>query len=420
MVSTFHGLEVGKRGLMVGQASIATTGHNIANANTKGYSRQTVNGTASPSLDVWINNGTGQLGTGVSLESITRVRDRFLDQQYRDQASTLGEWSVKQGTLERLEVSINEPSETGLQSAMDQLRGAWHDLSNDPDSASARAVIKERANEFVETAQSMNDSMANVKTDLEAQKLDKIDEANGILKQIAELNNSINRSGTQSNDLLDKRDVLVEELSKIVDVNVKETNGVYEVTLASEGLSFVTGSNNTEIQIDDASKVSGGELSGIIQSIDIVDKYQSKLEDVVNQFVAANEMPAAADGTPGANLFSTDGTIDSLKVNPDIEADIKRITQIPADLDNKYQGVSGNFQAVVSELGAQSQGAIRSIANHEAALLATDSRRQSVTGVSLDEEMANLIKYQHAYSAAARMISTTDQMLDTIINRMAN
>jgi len=420
MVSTFHGLEVGKRGLMVGQASIATTGHNIANANTKGYSRQTVNGTASPSLDVWINNGTGQLGTGVSLESITRVRDRFLDQQYRDQASTLGEWSVKQGTLERLEVSINEPSETGLQSAMNQLRGAWHDLSNDPDSASARAVIKERANEFVETAQSMNDSMANVKTDLEAQKLDKIDEANGILKQIAELNNSINRSGTQSNDLLDKRDVLVEELSKIVDVNVKETNGVYEVTLASEGLSFVTGSNNTEIQIDDASKVSGGELSGIIQSIDIVDKYQSKLEDVVNQFVAANEMPAAADGTPGANLFSTDGTIDSLKVNPDIEADIKRITQIPADLDNKYQGVSGNFQAVVSELGAQSQGAIRSIANHEAALLATDSRRQSVTGVSLDEEMANLIKYQHAYSAAARMISTTDQMLDTIINRMAN
>ena len=81
MVSTFHGLELGKRGLMVGQASIATTGHNIANANTKGYSRQQVNTITSPSLDVW-TSGTvnpGQLGTGVSIESITRVRDRFLD-----------------------------------------------------------------------------------------------------------------------------------------------------------------------------------------------------------------------------------------------------------------------------------------------------------------------------------------------------
>ncbi|MBW9234635.1 flagellar basal body protein, partial [Leptospira santarosai] len=97
MVSTFHGLEVGKRGLMVGQASISTTGHNIANANTKGYSRQQVNATTSPSLDVWTSGAVnpGQLGTGVTLDSITRVRDKFLDEKYRDQSAKLGEASVK-------------------------------------------------------------------------------------------------------------------------------------------------------------------------------------------------------------------------------------------------------------------------------------------------------------------------------------
>ena len=89
MVSTFHGLELGKRGLMTGQANIATTGHNMANANTKGYSRQQVNATTTPSLDMWTSGqiNPGQLGSGVSIDSITRVRDHFLDRQFRDQSS---------------------------------------------------------------------------------------------------------------------------------------------------------------------------------------------------------------------------------------------------------------------------------------------------------------------------------------------
>src|SRR5690606_11808641 len=135
MVSTFHGLETGKRALSVGQASINTTGHNIANANTKGYSRQQVNQSTSPSLDVWTNStNPGQLGSGVSIDSITRVRDRFLDNQRQDQSSTLGEAEAKQAAFDRLESIINEPSDAGLNAAMDQLWTAWQDLSNNPDS----------------------------------------------------------------------------------------------------------------------------------------------------------------------------------------------------------------------------------------------------------------------------------------------
>ncbi|MEK6268686.1 MAG: flagellar hook-associated protein FlgK, partial [Planococcus sp. (in: firmicutes)] len=195
MVSTFHGLELGKRGLSVGQASLTTTGQNIANVNTKGYSRQQVNSSASPSLDVWTNQGanTGQLGTGVNIDSITRVRDRFLDQQVRDHSETLGQWQAKQTTLDRLETIVNEPSDSGLSSAMDSLNSAWQDLANEPDSLSAQAVVKERAQGFIDVVQTMNKSMDSLKNELILQSQDTVAEANGYLKQIAELNKSIVR-----------------------------------------------------------------------------------------------------------------------------------------------------------------------------------------------------------------------------------
>lgn len=420
MVSSFHGLELGKRGLSVGQASISTTGQNIANVNTKGYSRQQVNSSASPSLDIWTTQGasTGQLGTGVNLDSITRVRDQFLDRQFRDHSETLGQWQAKQTTLDRLETVINEPSSTGLNNAMDQLKSAWQDLSNEPDSLSAQAVVKERAQGFIEVAQSMNKSMDNLKTELTQQSEATVVEANGYLKQIAELNKSIVRQGDQSNDLKDKRDVLVEELSTLMSINVTEkANGSYTISLASDDTlpPLVDGEEVNEVEHStelDGNKIYGGKLAGLSESMDIAVKYQEDLNQVVEGFATANGM--AATGGADQPLFIGDPAnfnISELKVNYDASP----LTQPSATGDT----AQSDFRKLVSQLGAQSQAATNSVANHGAALQATENRRQSVTGVSLDEEMANLIKYQHSYNAAARLVSMTDQMLDTIINRMA-
>ncbi|WP_017378992.1 flagellar hook-associated protein FlgK [Paenisporosarcina sp. TG-14] len=414
-MSTFHGLEVGKRGLMVGQASIATTGHNIANANTQGYSRQQVNATTSPSLTVWTNGvNPGQLGTGVTLESITRVRDSFLDQRYREQAGNVGEWSVKQQSLDHLELIINEPSDTGLNSAMNQIWGAWQDVANDPANLSAQAVLKERAQAFVDTAKLMDNSMTSLKKDLGNELTAKTEEANSYLTQIADLNKSILRSGPNANDLLDQRDVLVEKLSSLVTVNVEpQTNGVYNISLSSDGTSLVSGEKSTKL--DEQSTITGGELAGIVKSLAIVDKYQDSLNETVKNFAIANGM--SPEGEAGENLFigeENNFSIAALTVN----TGVNQFTP-PPNMDADSQIVKKSFQAIVSQLGAESQSAIRNVTNHEAALQATENRRQSVTGVSLDEEMANLIKYQHSYNAAARLISTADQMLDTIINRMA-
>ena len=414
MVSTFHGLETGKRALSVGQASIATTGHNIANANTKGYSRQQVNQSTSPSLDVWTNSmNPGQLGSGVSIDSITRVRDRFLDQQYRDQSATFANAQTKQASFDRLESIINEPSDAGLNSAMDLLRNAWQDLSNNPDSVSAQAVVKERAQAFVETAQAMDSSMENMKIDLDQQKAAAVTEANDYLKQIALLNESIVRSGNGSNDLKDQRDVLVEKLSALAPIKVDaQANGSYTISLkqpdGEPAIKLVEGNTVTE-EIEDGTAVTGGKIAGLIDAKVKVQQNQDNLNAVAVGFVEANNETEGGDP-----LFSNTDSIATMTV--DFGATLGAPT---ADMETGIKAVKSDYQKLVSTLGAESQSATRSVANFEATLQATENRRQSVTGVSLDEEMANLVKFQHSYSAAARLISVADQMLDTIINRMA-
>ena len=414
MVSTFHGLETGKRALSVGQASIATTGHNIANANTKGYSRQQVNQSTTPSLDVWTNSmNPGQLGSGVSIDSITRVRDRFLDQQYRDQSATFAEAQTKQASFDRLETIINEPSDSGLNSAMDLLRSAWQDLSNNPDSASAQAVVKERAQTFVETAQAMDSSMENMKLDLDQQKAAAVTEANDYLKQIASLNDSIVRSGKGSNDLKDQRDVLVEKLSALAPIKVDaQANGSYTISLkqpdGEPDIKMVEGNTVTE-EMTDGTAVTGGKIAGLIDAKVKVQQNQDNLNAVATGFAEANNETEGGDP-----LFSNTGSIATMTV--DFGATLGAPTP---EMETGIKAVKSDYQKLVSTLGAESQSASRSVANFEATLQATESRRQSVTGVSLDEEMANLVKFQHSYSAAARLISVADQMLDTIINRMA-
>lgn len=406
MVSTFHGLETGRRALSAGQASIATTGHNIANANTKGYSRQQVNQSTSPSLDIWTNSANpSQLGSGVSIDSITRVRDHFLDNQYRDQSSTLADAQTKQAAFERLESIINEPSDSGLNSVMDQLANAWQDLANDPDSVSAQAVLKQRAQEFVEVAQAMDNSMTNMKTDLGQQKTAAIADANGYLQQIASLNDSIVRGGNTSNDLKDQRDVLVEKLSALAPIKVDaQANGSYTISLVQkEGAAVALVTGKTAGEIGDL-EAAGGKIGGLTTALNKVEENQTALAGVTAGFVSANNN----NGT-GEKLFNEDGSVNFAG----------NITEVPPNLKAEVGGVKSDYQKLVSVLGAESQSATRSVANFEASLQATENRRQSVSGVSLDEEMANLVKFQHSYNAAARLISTTDQMLDTIINRMA-
>ncbi len=505
MRSTFHTLETAKRSIFTQQAAINTVGHNIANANTKGYSRQTVNMVAARPIEAYGVNRSiapGQLGTGVEFTSINRVRTSFLDDQFRNQNKYLGSYSVQADTLDKLESIVNEPGNSGIRTVLENFWNSWSDLSKDPENVTGRKIVRENAlalvDTFNQTSRQLNDLSRDLTRNIEV----KATEMNTILNTIASLNNEIRRIeglGDSANDLRDQRDLLTDDLSKIVNVTVQETEAGYSISIGTTNL--VAGTVVAPVTADALSDaytsgdLNSGEVHGMIVSRDkYVADYQRQLDTLANTMangeievivpagsvLPGQTTPLAVDtavtvnginglhklgytlegGTPpatGGDLFTfaagaTGITAASIRVNPVVAADTSKIATslrldaagtvvkgnntlalLMAELkDNVFsfdETATGNginnstlgdyYNALVGALGVQSQEASRQLINTKTQLDQVDSSRQSVSGVSLDEEMSDLLRYQHAYSAAARLMSTFDEMLDKLINGTA-
>lgn len=284
MYSTFHGLETARRGMVTHQASLYTTGHNIANANTPGYSRQRVNlAQAEPFPKPSLNRPDipGQLGTGVHAESITRVRDQFLDLQYRNENSKYGYWAARFSALEKMEDIMNEPSTTGLANSMDKFWNALQDLSVHPEDSGARAVVRDRGKSLAETFNYVSDSLKTVQRGISEEIGGTIHNVNTILRQINNLNEQISKvepHGYIPNDLYDRRDVLVDQLSQIVNIQVErvpsggnasaEAEGLFTIKLADEhgrgmGITLVDG----KMQSHNEFKVTYDEDTGLVDKV---------------------------------------------------------------------------------------------------------------------------------------------------------
>ncbi|WP_394175221.1 flagellar hook-associated protein FlgK [Guptibacillus hwajinpoensis] len=437
MTSTFHGLEVGKRSLYTQQAALTTAGHNISNANTPGYSRQRVNMQATSPITYPYQTGStsSQLGTGVSVQSIERIRSEYLDGQYRERNSMLGSESMKLDTLEQIEALSGEPGENGLSASLDRFWSAWEDLASNPDSTAARAVVVGRAEELLDQAKSFNKGLTSLTDSLVKQEAAVQNEISSISSQIESLNKQISKDGN-ANDLMDRRDLLKDQLSGLV----RTVDG----------------------------EVVGGKLKGIQESITLTKNMQSDLNEMFNTLISGKDATSPggevgglndlmesgfslirnADGTmqQGKPLFTTAGNgLEGISINSDVKAnpstigasskndtisngdiassisDLKNKTftfTLAGSTDSVTTNVNDYYSTLITRLASNAQSSERTVSNHESVLQSIDNNRMSVSGVSLDEEMANLVQFQHAYNAAARYISTTDEILDVIINRM--
>jgi len=506
MRSTFHSIEIAKRSLFTEQANISTTGHNIANANTPGYSRQRVNLVASRPIEApgfMRTNIPGQLGTGVEFTSITRVREKFLDDQFRNANRSLGEWSIQSDTLGKLETIFNEPSDSGVRTVMDNFWKSWTDLSKDPESITGRKIVRENALALVDAMNETSKHLTDLQADLTTNLSTKTDQINSISNSIADLNLEIKRLeayGDNPNDLMDERDYLVDQLSKMVNVTVVNTADGYNITVGDIVLVNGTNAPGTTVEaLEDqfnGGGVVGGEVEGLIISRDqILPDYKNQLDAMVDTLVngeitvtlpagstyngtqLAADTPVTVNGINGLHqlgfLFNTppdtpmqagdifttsDGsgavTAANIRLSQDIIDDPMNIATSlrTAVVDGSLETVKGNntlanlmaglketrfqftpvasqngitngtldefYASMIGQLGLQAQEADRQTTNQQDITTQVDSRRQSVSGVSLDEEMSELIKFQHAYSAAARFMTTIDETLDKIINGM--
>ncbi|MCO1601338.1 flagellar hook-associated protein FlgK [Desulfosporosinus nitroreducens] len=415
MGSTFGGLNILSRSLYANQASLETVGHNIANAGTDGYSRQRVNlVTASPSGEVYGRN-KNYSGSGVTVASITRARDRFTDEQLWKESSSLSYSQTSSAALTKMEGVFTEPSETGIQTVLNRFWTSWQTLSTDASDSSARTAVAQQGvalvNAVQHAAEQLRDTAANVNTEVVAT----VNKINQISESINKLNEQIyftEFSGTNNaNDLRDSRDLLVDELSKLVDVSVKEdSTGRY--TIQTSGLTLVdakgycnklsteTTAKNTppdNLSYDVTNVVfvntgnvvnfadGKGELKALLDSRDSSTKgikgYMNNLEKVsqflLQDFNAVHRSGYGTDNTNGRNFFGdgnaagntdytlvtpTGGWINALQVNTDITDSTSGLAIIAAkttfSLVSAVTADEGNTgKATVSATGTYTGGA---------------------------------------------------------------
>ncbi|MBI5643136.1 MAG: flagellar hook-associated protein FlgK [Deltaproteobacteria bacterium] len=542
MASLNSVLDIAKTALLANQKAINVTSHNISNANTEGYTRQKA--VLEPMNSV--RNGGLYFGTGVDVTSIERVYDRFQSVQIRTAASALGRYETKGEHLTGLEALVNDMDGAGLSSKITDFFNSFQDLGNDPSSYSERSALLSNASLLTDAFNTID---ATIRLNLESinKELESaVQEINITASQIADLNHgisSIEASGMKANDLRDKRDLLLENLSSMVDISTMEGDtGQIDVYIG--GFFLVTGVNtapleldiNPENQVYDIvsngtvlnSRITGGSIKGHIEGSQIYTDAQDKLNllavSITKEVNIQHQAGYGLDGSTGVDFFASPsvytqagtnntggavisgGTVTDLNlltlddyevrfsgaanytvVNTDTNAVVTSgaytsggsitfeglsftvtstagapaagdkftvssrknaaeniglsitdpnkiaaaatLAGTPGDNTNAMAladlkdslAVDGAtfseyYNGLVSDVGFDTSEASGNYAANTRLLEQLKASRESVSGVSIEEEAINLIKLQRAYEAAAKIMTTADQMLETIIN----
>ncbi|MBI3968728.1 MAG: flagellar hook-associated protein FlgK [Chloroflexi bacterium] len=455
MSSAFFGLDLGLRALQANQAAMDVANHNVANANTEGFSRQNVALETTVPYTIPAMNaltGAGQIGTGVVVGSIERARDGFLDLQFRNEVATKQEAQVAQNALEEVEAIFNEPSDSGISALFGEFFRSWGDLANDPSDSSARATVVQKSITLTNAFNRTADQLTKIQNNLDGQVDLAVTDANSLAGQLATLNKQIVQAevgGKRANDFRDRRDLLLDKLSELTPVvSTENADGSVDVTIgghayitgsAVDGLTAVAGGGGL-LEVRFASdnalvSLTGGELKGLVDTRDLkLPSYMASLDGIASSMITAvNGLHAtgfAVDGSTGRAFFTgTDAS--SVTVNPALIADTKLIGAASAAGQQGNSGVAlsiaqlrtslnpsldSAYGSLIAKLGVDAQSSRALYENQTVLVQVLDRRRQSVSGVSLDEEAVHLLRYQRAFEAAARVITANDEMLDKLIN----
>lgn len=443
MAGIFNTLNTANKGMNAQQTALHTTAHNISNANTEGYSRQRVELKADLA---YTYGGVGQLGTGVKMDSVIRLVDEFTGKQIRQETATLSQFGTKSEMLEQLETIFNEPSDTGLNFNIGEMFKSYQELAKNPESLSSRTIVIEKSKTFADTLnqiQSQIDSLIG-ETDYQIDK--QILDFNSIIDNLDTLNRqifNISVKGHTPNDLLDQRDKLLMEMSSITDfkVEIDKYNRVSvivggEAALNHEGKPL--NADGDPITLDLRILSTKGAIKGYLDSKEVLVDQLKEMKDY-GAAVAAAFNKAHTDGVtddPIAIFISDEGR---LSVNPDLIEDnskllagenaaspagdgsraaaIAAIRNTPIDFGGESTTLENKYNSMITRVGISKEHADNMVKNQEALVGQLEMRKESTTGVSIDEEVSNLVKYQKAFEANARVMAVLTEMLDVLINR---
>lgn len=539
MGEAFFGLNVAVRGLFSAQRSLDIVNHNLNNVNTPGYSRQQAIQVASRPMA--LADGTGMLGTGSEVIGVTRIRDEYLDFKYWSEAMSYGEWGVKREILSDLEILFNEPSDSGFTAIMSNFFDSLQELAKDPGSAAVRSLVRQNAVTLTRFFNNLATKLEEMQYDINHRIQTKVEEINSLALQIQQLNRQIyitELSENTANDMRDQRTVLVDKLSKLINIEAYEVVVGYTpdgredkhfvITVSGKALVDHFTVSTLALEQRDAGKkvnredipglyevkwadgnklnVKGGELKGLLDMRDGnegsvnpdnglvspnykgIPYYIKKFNEFVRIFARAfNEGYIDLDGDRGFDAdefgtghasgyghnsdlsgirfftmtgesrqpLSTSDFLDGASEPEDIYDVYEKITaknfSVSADILDDYNLIAASDEAgqasninvlnallalrrnadmfsegapedfmksLVTTMGIDSQQAGNYSDNQKIVIDQIVNRRLSYSGVSIDEEMANLVKFQHAYNAAAKMIQTISEIYETLINEL--
>lgn len=464
-------LGIGRGALLAQQQAMQVTSHNVANAETPGYTRQRATLTASYPLRL----PQGTFGTGVSVTNVGRARDVLLDGTFRQQSGAAAGASLRQDVLGQVENVLNEPADGAIASTLDRFWDSWSDLANAPTSPAAKAMVVQRGGQLADAFRAVATGLTTIAADARGRLATDVDQVNSLAARIATLNKSIVSSevgGQEAGDLRDQRDQAIDSLSKLGSTSVIERpNGSVGVYIGTATLvdgestrpaSVTTSGGRLGIAIgSQALNAGAGTLvEGLRVLNDVVPGTRAKIDTLaagvirgvnaahLQGYSAISETedptrskwtatPASASGSRVA-FFSTDaGTQDAAGIA--LNAEVLRDPGFVATGYTRYAngdnalaldlaalrtaggGIgTGSFadfhRGIVSGLAADVADAGSSADAADALVQQADARRQSVSGVSTDEELIALTKQQQAYAAAAKIIKTVDEMMQTLLS----
>ena len=461
---TFGGLlSVARSGLMASQAQIATASQNVTNAQTPGYSRQRV--TLTPSFPEVLPFGT--FGTGVTVAGVVRMRDEIIDASYRRDAGNAGYDEERRDALQAVETVLGEPSASGLANTFDAFWSAWSDLSTNPESGAARSVVRQRGAEISNQLNLFGNQIEDARTIARTKLLDTASQVNSLSAQVANINAQIvaaEAAGNQAPDLRDQRDGKVDELASLIGATAyPQPDGSVNVNIGGD--SLVDGAYfkpvRVQAKLNDPSQLGialgavppggaptetmyqiGGQMAGTLDSYNTVyaDAHRN-LDAIATAIVTETNSRHRAGfvgGTGAGDFFDPSRTAArTIRLDASIVADVNRIAasgianeagdntvaislsrlrDTAVSVNGQSVSIGEGYRNVVAGIATRVNGANGAATAARTLASQSDARRDSVKGVSIDEEMVNLMKYQQSYAAAARLISVVDELSQTLIN----
>jgi flagellar hook-associated protein 1 len=403
-IPTLQGLQTALSGLLAEQQALDITGNNIANANTEGYSRETVVMQPSPPIVIpAISTKTGegaQLGTGVS------------------SATTQAE------VLTQAQSAFNEPSSTGIASQLSAFWTAWSALANSPTSEAAKQGVVSAAQQLTRSFNQLAGQLSTISKQVEGQYAALAGpggEVQNYATQIAQLNGQIKQAeqaGQQPNDMLDRRDLLLDKLSSLAQVTVsKQPDGTDTVSFGDGAKPLVEGTTvNWPQTLTPAAGGQLGALLGLTSPTGTLSTLGATLDTVAATLESTvNALHTSTPFFSGGSAATLTVAVTSAQVQASSTAAPGGNAVALAIAGLRGGAAEESYAALVEKVGASVQTARDEQANAQTTLTTINNQRQSVSGVSLDEEMTNLISFQRGYQASARTLTAMDAMLETLI-----